>query len=98
MSASAASCRLILAEILQNKPLQAIFRMTVIHHLSQFFDIMVQRFLIDQSAAGEEKQKQDLKKLRQMVDYCHTLAVKTIAPGPSGFLVIALHIFRNLRV
>lgn len=24
-------------------------------------DIMVQRFLIDQSAAGEEKQKQDLK-------------------------------------
>lgn len=35
-------------------------------------DIMVQRFLIDQSAAGEEKQKQDLKKLRQMVDYCHT--------------------------
>ncbi|MBT2575289.1 DNA helicase RecQ [Bacillus sp. ISL-51] len=35
-------------------------------------DIMVQRFLIDQSTAGEEKQKQDLKKLRQMVDYCHT--------------------------
>ncbi|WP_350253782.1 DNA helicase RecQ [Bacillus halotolerans] len=34
-------------------------------------DIMVQRFLIEQSE-NEEKQKQDLKKLRQMVDYCHT--------------------------
>ncbi|MCY8028594.1 DNA helicase RecQ [Bacillus inaquosorum] len=34
-------------------------------------DIMVQRFLIEQSE-HEEKQKQDLKKLRQMVDYCHT--------------------------
>ncbi|MED4855090.1 DNA helicase RecQ [Bacillus atrophaeus] len=35
-------------------------------------DIMVQRFLIEQSASDEGKQKQDLKKLRQMVDYCHT--------------------------
>ncbi|WP_316274563.1 DNA helicase RecQ [Bacillus halotolerans] len=34
-------------------------------------DIMVQRFLIEQSE-NKEKQKQDLKKLRQMVDYCHT--------------------------
>ncbi|MCC8351716.1 DNA helicase RecQ [Bacillus sp. AF23] len=34
-------------------------------------DIMVQRFLIEQSE-NEEKKKQDLKKLRQMVDYCHT--------------------------
>ncbi|MCY8484810.1 DNA helicase RecQ [Bacillus atrophaeus] len=35
-------------------------------------DIMVQRFLIEQSASDEGKQKQDLKKLRQMIDYCHT--------------------------
>ncbi|MBU5263389.1 DNA helicase RecQ [Bacillus atrophaeus] len=35
-------------------------------------DIMVQRFLIEQSASDEGKQKQDLKKLRQMVDFCHT--------------------------
>ncbi|MFN2747488.1 MULTISPECIES: DNA helicase RecQ [Bacillus] len=35
-------------------------------------DIRLQRFLIEQSTEDEDVQMQDLKKLRQMVDFCHT--------------------------
>ncbi|MCY8403661.1 DNA helicase RecQ [Bacillus sonorensis] len=35
-------------------------------------DIRLQRFLIEQSAEDEAIQAQDMKKLRQMVDFCHT--------------------------
>ncbi|GIN69461.1 MULTISPECIES: DNA helicase RecQ [Bacillus] len=35
-------------------------------------DIRLQRFLIEQSTEDEAIQAQDMKKLRQMVDFCHT--------------------------
>ncbi|MDA7027822.1 DNA helicase RecQ [Bacillus sp. CLL-7-23] len=35
-------------------------------------DIRLQRFLIEQSIEDEEIKAQDMKKLRQMVDFCHT--------------------------
>ncbi|MED1741314.1 DNA helicase RecQ [Bacillus swezeyi] len=35
-------------------------------------DIRLQRFLIEQSTEDEDIQAQDVKKLRQMVDFCHT--------------------------
>lgn len=35
-------------------------------------DIRLQRFLIEQSTEDEDIRAQDVKKLRQMVDFCHT--------------------------
>lgn len=35
-------------------------------------DIRLQRFLIEQSTDDEDMQAQEMKKLRQMVDFCHT--------------------------
>ncbi|RFU66367.1 DNA helicase RecQ [Peribacillus saganii] len=35
-------------------------------------DIRVQRFLIDQSSTSDSRREQELKKLNQMKDYCHT--------------------------
>ncbi|MGG3570941.1 DNA helicase RecQ [Bacillus gobiensis] len=35
-------------------------------------DVQIQRFLIEQSTTNESRQIQQLEKLRQMMDYCHT--------------------------
>ncbi|PLS17151.1 DNA helicase RecQ [Bacillus sp. M6-12] len=35
-------------------------------------DIRVQRFLIDQSSSSDSRREQELRKLNQMKDYCHT--------------------------